>query len=271
MGSVWSRGAENSDGLSFQSIAGLDSSTSSDPWWKGLKRTELPNPGTYENFSDEASQILRPLLFEGVQFNVTLPLSPIFSVGHMLEMGSAGKLPMYAFSANYLTNHLAMISRVDLTGRVHGRVFYSHTPSLTSKLQAEAGFEPHSSRFTYDLDHRGSDSSTQLKVGSGGIAAISYLQSITPRISLGGEVFYQGKNRFSGLTLAMKYASPTEIATVMASSFGPVIASYVRKVNSKVSLACELFWDSRSGDSLTTLGYRFDLRCVVHFSSILGY
>jgi len=230
------------------------------PWYQRIERTYLPNPGSYEDLNLEATMVLRPNFFDGFQFNVMLPVSPVFQVGHSWNMGSHQIQPNYAFSANYFSNQLVMMSRLDpFGGRVNGRIFINHTPSLTSKIMADVGSEPHSSKGTWDLDYRGSDSCAQLKVGNGGIVAVSYLQSITPTISMGGEGFYQGKNRFSAITAAIKYNSKTDVASFTMASFGPIILSYLRKVSARCSLATELFWDMRGRDTMLTVGYRYDL------------
>ncbi|KAA8491902.1 Mitochondrial import receptor subunit TOM40-1 [Porphyridium purpureum] len=244
-----------------------DASTSSPSgtwWWNRFKRTPLPNPGSYEELNLEATMVLRPNVFDGFQFNVNLPVSQVFQVGHAWTLPAAS-LPNgesaagYAFSANYYSNQLVLMSRVEPSGRVNGRIFINHTPSLTSKIMADVSPEPHSGKGTWDLDYRGTDSCAQLKLGNGGIVGVSYLQSITPTISLGGEGFYQGKNRFSALTAAVKYASKSDVASFTVASYGPVIVSFVRKVSARCALACEMFWDSRSRESLCTVGYKYDL------------
>jgi len=225
----------------------------------GISRTYLPNPGSYEDLNLDATLILRPNIFDGFQFSVNLPVSPYFQVGHSWMLGSSQIPPNYGFSANYFSNKVVMMSRLDPSGRVNARTFYNHTPSLTSKIMAETSPEPHSARGTWDLDYRGSDFCLQLKAGTGGIGAVSYLQSVTPTIAIGGEGFYQGKSRFSAISFAAKYVNDADVATITIASFGPIVASYVRKVTQRCVLATELFWDARSRDTLLTAGYKFEL------------
>lgn len=252
--------------------AGLASGTAAKKggtaWWRSFERSELPNPGAYEEINQEATMILRPNLIDGMMFNVNMPLSPAFSLGQTVEMGSKDRPSSFAFSANYFTNRLVMISRVTpADGRVNGRIFLNHTPALTSKVIADVGTEPDSSKGSWDLDYRGSDSCSNLKLAAGGIVAVSYLQSVTPTISLGGEGFYQGKIGFSALTAAAKYSNGVDTASISAATYGPVIASFMHRVNPKVAFATELFIDGRTRDSHATFGYRFDLRSA----SVLGH
>jgi mitochondrial import receptor subunit TOM40 len=230
-------------------------------WWRNFPRSELPNPGAYEDMNQEATIILRPNVFEGMQFNMNMPVgSQSFSLGQNIEMGAKDHPGSYAFSANYFTNRLVMISRcTPVDGRVNGRIFYTHTPSLTSKVIADVGPDPDSSKASWDLDYRGEDFCSQLKLANGGVAAVSYLQSVTPTIALGGEGFYQGKSHFSAITAAAKYANGTDVASLTVASFGPIIASYMHRVNSKSAFATEFYLDGRTRDSHVTLGYRFDL------------
>lgn len=233
------------------------------PWWRRVERTDLPNPGGYEDISADASAILRPNLFDGVQLSMNLPLSPAFSIGHTFDMGGGGSPPRppgYAFTANYMSNSVVVLSRVDLTGRVHGRAFVTHTPAVLSKVVAESTAEEGSAKATWDVEHRGSDAVSSLKVGNEGTLAASYLQSVTPAVSVGGQGFYQVKEQFSALTAAVKYADGGDLATATVASYGPVILTYMRRVNPRFALAAEMFVDARSRESLVTAGYRYDLR-----------
>lgn len=266
------RGKSDSAGLvaALQALNNDDThpAASNKPWWWNFPRSELPNPGAYEDMNQEATVILRPNVFEGMQFNMNVPVgSQNFSLGQSVEMGAKDHPGAYAFMANYFSNRLVMMSRATPTdGRVNGRIFYTHTPSLTSKIIADVGSEPHSSKASWDLDYRGTDFCSQLKLATGGIVAVSYLQSVTPTLSLGGEGFYQGKSRFSAITAAAKYANGHDVASVTVASFGPIIASYLHRVNPRSAFATELYLDGRTRDSHVTFGYRFDLST----SSVVG-
>ncbi|CAN8073002.1 unnamed protein product [Agarophyton chilense] len=229
------------------------------PWWRAFERSELPNPGGYEEISQDAMQILRPNLIEGMQFNFTAPISSTFALGNTIEMGAKDHPGQFAFNANYFTNRIVMMSRTTPSDRrVNGRIFINHTPALTSKIIADVGLEPDSSKASWDLDYRGSDFCSQLKFGNG-VVAVSYLQSVAPCLAFGGEGFYQHKSFFSAITLAAKYFTSTDTASLSLSSFGPILANYVHRVSPKVSFATEIFVDARTRDSHLTLGYRFDL------------
>lgn len=245
----------------------------SQSWWSSWFGSDspvpdIPNPGAYDELSQEATLILRPNLIEGLSFNFNAPLSEAFSLGSSVDMGSKERPSLFAFNANYYTNKLVMISRsTPSNGRVNARVFVNHTPALTTKLVADVGPEPDSSRISCDFDYRATRSSSQLKLASGRILALSHLHGITPTISVGGEAFLQARAGFSAVTLAAKYKDASRSASLSLATFGPVIVSYVRNVNPKVSFATELFVDARTRESHVTLGYRFDLST----STVIGH
>lgn len=77
----------------------------------------------------------------------------------------------------------------------------------------------------------------------------------------------QTKTSFSALTFAAKLAYGKDTASLSVSSFGPVVANYVHRVNPRVAFATELFIDGRSRESNVALGYRFDLKS----STVIGH
>lgn len=160
-----------------------------------------------------------------------------------------------------------MISRTTPSdGRVNGRIFINHTPALTSKIIADVGPQPDSSKGSWDLDYRGADNCAQLKVASGSVVAVSYLQSVAPWLALGGEGFVQTKSQFSAMTFAAKFMHGQDQASLSVATFGPVVANYVHRVSPRVAFATELYVDARSRDSHVSLGYRFDLKTA----SVIG-
>lgn len=212
--------------------------------------------------SGESQMVLHQPTIEGLQFNMTLPQSEKFASGIAFDLGAKERAPQFGVLNNYFTNRLVAITRFTPgDGHLNGRVFYKHTPALTSKLQGEVvPTDLPNSRVSWEMDYRGSDYVAQCKIASGGVYAMSYLQSVTPWLALGGEGFFQSRSAFSAITFAGKYSLGKDTATVSAATFGPLFATYARKVNPKCTLATELFVDGRTRESQVSLGYRFDLR-----------
>ncbi|KAF3548467.1 hypothetical protein DY000_02004624 [Brassica cretica] len=65
--------------------------------------------------------------------------------------------------------------------------------------------EPHMSHAMFNFDYMGSDYRAQFQLGNGALVGATYIQSVTHRLSLGGEVFWAGVPRKSGLGYAARY------------------------------------------------------------------
>lgn len=258
---------ERDESGSFTSAVQSTAEKANKYWWWGFDRSELPNPGGYEEMGQDSAMILRANLIEGLSFNMSMPASQHLAVGPSFDLGAKDRPGVFAATANYFSNDLVCMTRMTpADGRINGRIFYNHTPKLTSKFNGDVGLDIMSSKGSYDLDYRGEDFCSTAKIANGGIYAVSYLQSVTPWLALGGEGFYQSKSGFSAVTVAGKYAHGNDTATISVASFGPIIASFVHRLNPRVAFASELFVDGRTRDSHISAGYRFDLRT----SSITG-
>ncbi|RVW72302.1 Mitochondrial import receptor subunit TOM40-1 [Vitis vinifera] len=85
-------------------------------------------------------------------------------------------------------------------------------------------------------------------------------QSVTPYLSLGGEVFWAGQHRKSGIGYAARYNTDKMVATGQVASTGMVALSYVQKVSEKVSLASDFMYNYMSRDVTASFGYDYILR-----------
>lgn len=65
-------------------------------------------------------------------------------------------------------------------------------------------------------------------------AGINYLQSVTPRLALGGEAFWLGQQRKSGTGFAGRYTGDAFVATAQVATTGLVSLTYVQKISEKV-------------------------------------
>lgn len=57
-----------------------------------------------------------------------------------------------------------------------------------------------------------------MKLGNNAFYGINYIQSVTPTLSLGGEAFWLGSQRKSGVGLAARHASDSCVATAQVSA-----------------------------------------------------
>lgn len=66
-------------------------------------------------------------------------------------------------------------------------------------------------------------------------AGVNYLQSVTPRLALGGEAFWLGQQRKSGTGFASRYTGDAFVATAQVATTGLVSLTYVQKISEKVT------------------------------------
>ncbi|KAF3548469.1 hypothetical protein DY000_02004626 [Brassica cretica] len=120
--------------------------------------------------------------------------------------------------------------------------------------------EPHMSHAMFNFDYMGSDYRAQFQLGNGALVGATYIQSVTHRLSLGGEVFWAGVPRKSGLGYAARYETDKMVATAQAASTGTIGMNYVQKISDKVSLATDFAYNYLSRDVVASLGYDYILR-----------
>lgn len=234
--------------------------------------SNLPCPIPFEELHREAMMSLKPELFEGMRFDFTKPLNQKFSLNHSVSMGPTEipsqsaeviKIPTanYEFGANFIDHpKLLLLGRAMTDGRVTARVKYDVFDNLTLKANAQLTSEPHMSQGMINFDYKGKDYRTQFQMGNGALLGASYIQSVTNHLSLGGEVFWAGQHRKSGVGYAARYNTDKMVATGQVASTGMVLLSYVQKVSEKVSLAADLMCNYLSRDVTASFGYDYILR-----------
>ncbi|KAL7172955.1 hypothetical protein ACSBR2_032427 [Camellia fascicularis] len=231
----------------------------------------LPCPIPYEEIHREALMSLKPELFEGMRFDFTKGLNQKFSLSHSVFMGPTEipsqssetiKIPTahYEFGANFIDPKLMLFGRILTDGRLNARVKCDLSENLTLKANAQLTNEPHMSHGMVNFDYKGKDYRTQLQLGNGALVGASYIQSVTPHLSLGGEVFWAGQHRKSGIGYAARYNTDKMVATGQVASTGMVALSYVQKVSDKVSLASDFMYNYMSRDVTASFGYDYILR-----------
>ncbi|XP_071692053.1 mitochondrial import receptor subunit TOM40-1-like [Rutidosis leptorrhynchoides] len=156
--------------------------------------------------------------------------------------------------------NLMLIGRVLTDGRVHANVRCELSDNLSMKANAQLTSEPHMSHGMAIFDYKGTDYRTQFQVGNGGLLAANYIQSVTPNLALGGEVFWAGQHRKSGLAYALRYTTDKMVATGQIASTGMVALGYVQNVSEKVSLASDFMYNHTSRDVTASFGYDYILR-----------
>ncbi|MCO5611097.1 hypothetical protein L7F22_065347 [Adiantum nelumboides] len=237
---------------------------------------DRPNDVTEEVSSSQGQQThevvsLKPELFEGFRFDFTKPLSPKFSLSHSVYMGSLEmpsqspetfKVPTahYEFGANFLDPKCMLIGRILTDGRMSARVKYDISENITMKINAQLTNEAHFSQGMFNFDYKGRDFRTQVQFANNAFYGGNYIQSVSPHLALGGEVFWLGHQRKSGLGLAARYNSDKTIMTGQFASTGLVALSYVQRVSEKVSFATDFMYNLANREATSSIGYDYLLR-----------
>ncbi|EOA31005.1 hypothetical protein CARUB_v10014148mg [Capsella rubella] len=233
--------------------------------------SNLPCPVPYEELHREAFMSLKADNFEGLRFDFTKALNQKFSLSHSVMMGPTEvpsqssetiKIPTanYEFGANYFDPKLMLIGRVMTDGRMTARVKADLTDKLVVKANAQITNEPHLSHAMFNFDYMGSDYRAQLQLGNSALIGATYIQSVTNRLSLGGEVFWAGVPRKSGIGYAARYETDKMVASAQVASTGAVVMNYVQKISDKVSLATDFMYNYFSRDVTASVGYDYILR-----------
>ncbi|VFQ76557.1 unnamed protein product [Cuscuta campestris] len=231
----------------------------------------LPCPIPYEEIQREALMSLKPELFEGMRFDFTKALNQRFSLSHSVFMGPTEvpsqstetiKIPTahYEFGANFIDPQMMLFGRLMTDGRLNARLKCDLSENLSLKGNAQLTSEQHMSHGMVNFDYKGKDYRTQFQLGSGALLGASYIQSVTPHLSLGGEVFWAGQHRKSGIGYVGRYNTDKMVAAGQVASTGIVALSYVQKVSEKVSLASDFMYNYLSRDVTASFGYDYILR-----------
>lgn len=268
---VWMSKAESSAPPPMPSFANLGAAAAAALKQEKPSYLELPQPVKYEDIQREVMMVLKPDLFEGMRFEINKPLNQNFFLSHSLFMGnmdlSTGgrqmlKTPMgnYEFGANVINEHFMMLGRITTDGRLSGRVKYDLAQWLSLKLHMQLANDPGQSQAMVDTDLKGGDWNAQVKLGSPSFLGLNYFQSMTPKLSAGGEFFWLAGNQKSGVGLAMRHQGDKHVATMQVATTGILSMQYAHKVNEKITLAADFLWHWGSREATAAVGYDATLR-----------
>ncbi len=214
---------------------------------------------------------LKPELFEGLRFDFSKGVNQKFSLTHSVFMGSVEvpsqgaqtiKVPAssYEFGSIVVDGNTMLIGKIFTDGRLTGRIKHDFSDALSLKLQTQLTSEKGYSQVMLDVESKGLDWQSQLKMGNGAFYGVNYIQSVTPALSLGGEAFWLGAQRKSGVGVACRHADERAVATAQLASTGLVSLTYVHRVSDKVALASDFMYNWNSREATASAGYDYVLR-----------
>ncbi|KAF2759178.1 putative mitochondrial import receptor subunit [Pseudovirgaria hyperparasitica] len=246
----------------------------------------LSNPGTVDNISREVTSgvFLNNQSFSGLRADITkaFSVSPLFQISHALSMGSQG-LPPYGFTALFGNNRVFCQANIDNDFALQARFNYRWTPSQVTKTNVQLAPQAGGSMISLEHDFTGDDFTASIKsmnpsILDGGLTGIfvgSYLQSITPALSLGLEGVWQRAATTHGPEVALSYSGKYKgedwqiSAQVLGQ--GAIEAAYWKKLTDKLEtgVSTSLQFAGLSGASMmggpskegtTTIGAKYDFR-----------
>lgn len=230
----------------------------------------LSNPGGWDKTDGEARRILDVDCFDGARFDFQKPLDQVggFYSSHNIVMGSSlhqgGGL--YQFGTTLVMGDSLLVGRVDNNLRLDAQwhMNYLNTPihrNLTHRLTGSISAPPDDSHFMAEFEYKGNDFTGTARIGDGFLVGTSYFQAVTPRIAMGGDIFYHTARRTTNLTARARYTDNNVTAVATGSTAKKTLsASFSRKVNNRVALASEIEFAPSTLDAHVAIGGEFVMR-----------
>ncbi|KAM4604529.1 mitochondrial import receptor subunit TOM40B isoform 2-T2 [Discoglossus pictus] len=209
---------------------------------------------------------------EGVKVIINKNLSSHFQVSHNIHMSTVG-LSSYHFNAKYIGDQQpsgpeafpTLTGDLDNNGSLNAQVLCL----LAERIRSKAVFQTHHSKFLtwqIDAEYRGDTCTGTLTLGNPDVINESvilvthFLQSITSRLVLGGELVYHQRMGEEGaiLTLAGKYSAPKWMATLNV-GYGGAHASYYHRANEQIQIGVEFEADTRLQETSFAFGYHLNI------------
>jgi len=255
-----------------------------DAFQERRQKLGLSNPGLVENIAKEVQRdvLTTNLMFSGLRADLTkaFSLNPLFQVSHQFAMGE--RLSPYTFAALYGTSKMFAQGNIDDQGNLSTTFNYRWTPSFTTKtrFQITPGATGQDMA-QFEHEYSGADFTATIKAlnpsflegGLTGIFVGQYLQSITPKLSLGLEAVWQRAGLTQGPDTAISYVGryKTEnwIASAQLQAQGALNASYWQRLGEKVQAGVDMTLSVNPGaammggptkEGITTFGAKYDFR-----------
>ncbi|KAJ1936139.1 translocase of outer mitochondrial membrane, partial [Kickxella alabastrina] len=215
-------------------------------------RLNLSNPGQFEYLNKEIKgTMLSNFTFEGGRADLAKILSPNFQVMHTFQLGLPGGNPsLFEFGGVYADERTMMHGKMDSDFNMMARFNHALSKNLQLKSQAQLMASDSQSMLQLESEYTGSDYTANVKAvnpsltDGNGIYLFNYLQSVTPKLSLGAEMLYQcpmPKVQETSISFGVRY-QPTADRVWVAQTQGTNIltTSFWRKISEKCDAGAEL-------------------------------
>jgi len=229
-----------------------------------LRRT-LPNPGKFEEIQKEPRSIfLANEIFDGAKFEINKAVGQSekhgFSTIHSFTLGAKEEGPAYNFGTTYATDQIFLNSRMGTDQKLTSRYHHQFTPNLGLKFMAQVSpSDQEPAGWTSDIDYKGGDYYASAKVGLPLVLGLSYMQSITPKLSFGFEGLYQNNYSYSTVFFGARYEGKDFIAAATTTNDLDLDLTYTKNVNEKVALCTELIYSNMKKGTSAAVGFDYKL------------
>jgi hypothetical protein len=159
-------------------------------------------------------------------------------------------------------------------GVLDARIYQQITPNLLARVEAqispsfEKGSQHHANAI---VDYKGNDYSLNFQVGNGLMLGMSYFQSLTTKLAMGGKLLYHGKRKACIIDAAAKWNDPTysfcgSYQMNQLQTQDPrmplhlTTMQYVRRVNARTGLGAEMMYIMNNGELRVNFGGEFNLK-----------
>lgn len=226
-----------------------------------IMRGTIESPGTYDTVHNDVKRLVSLDAFDGARFEINKGINPQFSVSHSFMLGTS-LIPggtLYQFGATvFPSQKTLMMGRIDAMGRLDARVHHQVNERILTRISANLSNEPDQQQGGMEAEYRGDTWTGQFK-GTNEMCTLSYLQSVTPTVALGGEAIYLASRHMALTSYVAKYHTKP-FDGILTYSHGTVQAHYIRRLSDRVNLGAELAASWKNRESTAALGAEFNLR-----------
>lgn len=216
-----------------------------------------------------------PITFEGAKLMVNKGLSNHFQVSHTFNLCSASPSG-YRFGATYVGTKQTspseafpvILGDIDPSGNLNANIIHQLSPNLRLKFVSQI----QSSKVTaaqLTSDYRGQDFCASLTVGNpnlineSGVIVAHYLQAVTNKLAMGGELAYQYGPAVPGSEIAVMSGAARYVNGLSTWSGTVGLAGlhlcYYQKASEQLQLGVEVETNFRMQEAVATIGYQIDL------------